>query len=296
MTSASSITTEVSASTIPDYFNYTIRPYATTNTTTTTTPAAELPATQFEPPTLDELLDSNTPQDSHYNLLNFITYLTNIHCQENLEFILDINTYLLLHPPTLVHWQRLYYKYIAVDSPYEINLPCCYRSLLCPLTKPDFTLLIKCKRSIYDDILINLYHEFIKYVKGCEFQDCKLNYSPQLSPSQSIYHSSSSCCTNGSKMINNKKKNKKHVAKDGYDYYTIPSSDSSNSTTEDLPTCPRTANTSTTTSSTSHCKSNSSNNSRGIALGSSIIDSIKSVDYKIKIKKFKFRRSSSDHI
>lgn len=308
MTSASSITTEVSASTIPDYFNYTIRPCTTTidNTapTTATTVSScaadeELPISpsrspEIVPPSLDELLDHNTPQDSQFNLQSFKAFLVNVHCEENLQFVLDAASYLSLHPPTLVRWQQLYYEYIATESPSEINLPCYFKSLLSPLVKPDLPLLMKCKRHIHDEILVNLYHEFTKAMKCRELHKCGGGLPccvRQISPTQ-----------NKEAICDQKKKKKHHVVNKGYDYYTVPSSDSSNSTTEDLldgsaeGSCREATSCSTTNTTTTESTSLKANpsNSRGIALGSTIIETIKSVDYKIKIRKFKFRRSSTD--
>jgi len=135
-------------------------------------------------PSLDELLHQDF-EDTFYNRANFVTYLSNIHCLENLEFILDLNEY--LQKKTHEDWLAIYEKFLKTNAPSEINLPYKLRELLCgnhlehavekvetkeiPTVSticpgPSEETLVKVKRFVYDDILINLYNEFVKHMKG----------------------------------------------------------------------------------------------------------------------------------
>ncbi|RLV91056.1 hypothetical protein JA1_004142 [Spathaspora sp. JA1] len=272
---------------------------------------SELPESTSPPtvvPTLDEILDSTiNAQNSDFNLVKFVNYLSSVHGNENLEFVLDVKSYLSLRPPTLAHWQELYSKYVEFEAPSEVNLPCVFKSQLSMGKMPDLTLLIKCKRYIHDEILINLYQEFVKHVKkafDCQFTSCSpptvsprhsiycgnkntsVRAAPALTHSQSVYCSSSnkngpisaarlrhSNSVSGATMFTEQSENlHRHSHKGGYDYYTIPASDCS-STSEDDNSPRGTRN----------------NSASSIGRGSGSISS-----YKSMIKKFKFRRSSTD--
>ncbi|EGW33992.1 uncharacterized protein SPAPADRAFT_59400 [Spathaspora passalidarum NRRL Y-27907] len=256
-------------------------------------------------PTLDEILNTSiNAQNSDFNLDKFVSYLSSVHGNENLEFVLDVNSYLSLRPPTISHWQQLYTKYIELEAPCEVNLPCHFRSQLTLNKMPDFTLLIKCRRYIHDDILINLYHEFVKHVKSafeCPFRCCTPPNDPTVSPRHSVHyvnnkaappltHSQSVYCSatsaaisssrlkhsnsvSGASMFRQPPPLHKH-SQVGYDYYAIPNSDCSSTSEED--NSPRTT------------RNNSAGSVRGGSLGSLV------GDYKSMIKKFKFRRSSTD--
>lgn len=126
-------------------------------------------------PSLEEVLGNNT--GNAFSRQQFLAYLYRIHCVENLEFVLDINDYMRgvgsdSKSPTnneyvieTEPWTLIYSKYFSPDSTSEINLPYTLTKQLSPEECPQLELLIRAKKFIYDDILVNLYHEFVRYVK-----------------------------------------------------------------------------------------------------------------------------------
>lgn len=143
---------------VPNYNSHTKRP-------------SIVPETVHIIPSLDELLHEKS-EDVYYNRANFVAYLTNIHCLENLEFIMDLNEY--LHKKT-DDWRPIHEKFLRPNAPSEINLPFKLKELLIGKTTaekaagvpgPTEEILVKVKRFVYDDVLINLYNEFVKYMRG----------------------------------------------------------------------------------------------------------------------------------
>ncbi|KAI5958850.1 hypothetical protein KGF57_002284 [Candida theae] len=122
---------------------------------------------------------STTPASSknpNITLLSFNNYLSSIHCQENLQFILELNKFLTcVHnsnsttPTTrttdpLTKWQQIYSKFLIAESEWEVNLPSRLSSTLHFAQLPLESTVQNCKVYIINEILQNLYHEYLKTV------------------------------------------------------------------------------------------------------------------------------------
>lgn len=116
-------------------------------------------------PTLDSIVAGNV--ESPYSRPQFLAFLYRIHCVENLEFILELNEYLSRDGEQCpIVWNAFYNKYFSQDSTSEINLPYALKRQLTAQQCPQVELLLRAKKFIYEDILVNLYHEFVRFVKG----------------------------------------------------------------------------------------------------------------------------------
>lgn len=113
-------------------------------------------------PTLDELLEDDL-LSGFYSKSEFTQYLQLIHCVENLTFVIAINLY-IAHP-LLSKWKVLYQEFFTECLDSEINLPLHCKSLVLEMLTPRVDVLLQLKRVIYDDILLDLYNEFIKEQK-----------------------------------------------------------------------------------------------------------------------------------
>ncbi|CAK9437237.1 uncharacterized protein LODBEIA_P16150 [Lodderomyces beijingensis] len=122
-------------------------------------------------PSLSDIIDCQCACDGEINLTTFTTYLTSIHCQENLEFIIDVKNYKnqlgqepssALSSPVMDLWHHIYSKYLTQDSEDEINLPGSLTLQLHYAQPPSSDILEKCSLYITNEILQNLYHEFVK--------------------------------------------------------------------------------------------------------------------------------------
>ncbi|KAG5420491.1 hypothetical protein I9W82_002372 [Candida metapsilosis] len=170
-------------------------PSTAPNTPCTTTKQFNLPSSytndspviteerEQEIPCLHDLIhNSATPKtvaaataSPHGNitLQSFNNYLSSIHCQENLQFILELNKYLnttydscinIDNNEQLTHWQSIYRKFLITESEYEVNLPSRLSSDLHFAQLPMESTIQHCKTYIINEILQNLYHEYLKTV------------------------------------------------------------------------------------------------------------------------------------
>lgn len=314
----------------------------TPSTSSSTSTINDLESNGHYFPSLYELIDNCISLDSSNETLSaFNNYLESRHCPENLQFIIDINNYLHLSNTTRIEllktWQFLYDKYLTFDADLEINIPCNLKSQLSIVELPSYEILSRCKKHIYDDLLINLYREFTKQYHEDIYRPClckrrtssieqikhhqqteanppaksaskhhsqhhsrqPLKHSVSLNLPLRSKHSDDNVCPrekvtpitspishheNGDHHHHSHRRHHSHHSKQygGYDYYTIPSTESSSEEEH---------------SDGANTRSNSRNNStssssRGSSIGS-IVDS--SVIYFNKMKKFKFgRRFSND--
>ncbi|CCG23284.1 Rgs2 protein [Candida orthopsilosis Co 90-125] len=117
--------------------------------------------------------NNNNNAVSYHNpnitLHSFNNYLSSIHCQENLQFILELNKFLTSTNKsntneTLTHWQQIYSKFLIAESDWEVNLPSRLSSNLHFAQYPNESTLHNCKSYIINELLQNLYHEYLKTV------------------------------------------------------------------------------------------------------------------------------------
>ncbi|CAN3354939.1 hypothetical protein DICA3_C18866 [Diutina catenulata] len=113
-------------------------------------------------PTLDELLEDDS-SSGFYSKGQFIEYLQSVHCVENLTFVIAINSYLA--NPSIAKWRVLWREFFTEYSDSEINLPSHCKKMVSDKQEPNIDVLVRFKRIIYDDILLDLYNEFIKSQK-----------------------------------------------------------------------------------------------------------------------------------
>lgn len=113
-------------------------------------------------PTLDELLEDDL-LSGFYSKSEFTQYLQLIHCVENLTFVIAINLYIA--NPLLSKWKVLYQEFFTEFLDSEINLPLHCKNMVLAMLTPRVEVLLQLKRVIYDDILLDLYNEFIKEQK-----------------------------------------------------------------------------------------------------------------------------------
>ncbi|RCK62758.1 hypothetical protein Cantr_09169 [Candida viswanathii] len=179
MTSTMVTSTQVTTTTATDTTKSTDRNNTRTpSTSSSTSTINDLQDNGHYFPSLYELVDNTTSLDSNSNttLAAFHRYLLTRHCPENLQFIIDINSYLHLSTTTRIEilksWQYLYDKYLTFDADLEINLPCNLKSQLSIVELPSYDILSQCKKHIYDDLLINLYKEFTKQYQEDTYRPC----------------------------------------------------------------------------------------------------------------------------
>ncbi|KAK6202945.1 uncharacterized protein RJT21DRAFT_23237 [Scheffersomyces amazonensis] len=271
------------------------RRYSTNKTTTV-----------FVIPTLDDLLDDSIPKDNeYYTKTQFINYLESIHCLENLNFILDINKLILNFnsnsSDNLQLWNHFYNTFMSINSPQEINLPCLYKSQFQPAVLPTTASLLKCKKIIYDDILINLYNEFVKhknhelelsitnnnFINGTDHEIIYRRKSETISPES---HSDPS---NKLFISSSVKEMEKDIYDDEDDDVEMDSSSSNDSST--IETSSNNNNVNIMRNSYSRHNSQSSQTTNSTSRGSSIGSIIDSIEKFKKVKKqFKFRRFSNE--
>lgn len=110
----------------------------------------------------DQYDENSECEDEYINLHSFTKHLTQIHCQENLEFILDIDKYLVSQNIEL--WHAIYLKYLTLDSIDEINLPAHLTIQLHYAQLPSLELTHKCRNYIKNEILQSLYNEYVRKV------------------------------------------------------------------------------------------------------------------------------------
>lgn len=113
-------------------------------------------------PSLDDILTDELNY-GYYSKQSFIEYLNSIHCLENLSFILALNSY--NSNPTIWKWTIIYQEFLLPNSINEINLPSNLKNDLSVNVNPSPKVLSDLKKYIYNDILMDLYLEFIKIQK-----------------------------------------------------------------------------------------------------------------------------------
>ncbi|KAI1178165.1 regulator of G protein signaling superfamily [Nemania sp. FL0916] len=98
----------------------------------------------LNPPTLDDILSNTAPQP--WTLGAFMAYLSQNHCLETLEFVMDAARYGATYYQTLQghtylgmeyvceSWEKIIQAYILPGSPREINIPSPVRDRLLCLT------------------------------------------------------------------------------------------------------------------------------------------------------------------
>ncbi|KAK6464390.1 hypothetical protein DFJ63DRAFT_333959 [Scheffersomyces coipomensis] len=120
-------------------------------------------------PTLDDLISGDRNEDEnngddYYSEGEFIKYLESIHCIENYQFIIDINKLIeQYHEMKLLEWQVFFNQFLNMNSIQEINIGCNLKSKFNYFEIPTLHLLVHIKKIIMDEILINLFNEFIKF-------------------------------------------------------------------------------------------------------------------------------------
>jgi hypothetical protein len=247
-------------------------------------------------PTLDELLQDDNSY-GYYSKLNFIEYLQSIHCLENLSFVLAINNYFL--SPSIWKWKIIYEEFLQNNSVNEINLPGNLKANVSSSTMPDVNLLKKFKRIIYDDILLDLYNEFIKIQKSkmasinpnVVYRRKSETLSPEILKSSANFNQPPqpgnepvNCnIQQGGDFCPIKSKKLTHQDIDDWSSYISHRPPSS---------CPKVFDDDNETVETElFSRNNSTGSSRGSSIGS-FVDGIKNNNL---VNKFKFRRFSDKH-
>lgn len=115
-------------------------------------------------PSLELLVCNTVPAKLEFSQRHFLEYLHKIHCAENLMYIVDVNHF--LRKPSLPGWQHIYDRYFLSDSHDELNLPFALKEHLTRDLVPALDLLVASQKFIHDDILVNLYNEFVRYVRN----------------------------------------------------------------------------------------------------------------------------------
>ncbi|KAK6456389.1 RGS domain-containing protein [Scheffersomyces xylosifermentans] len=275
-------------------------------------------------PSLDDLLDDSKPKDEYYTKQNFVNFLNHIHCVENLEFVMGVNDLIrdLDSAHALQIWQSIYNQFISSNSYNEINLPCDLRMQFNEDTIPTSHLLGKSKRIIYDDILINLYNEFVKAMKVRMEEELRCSNivyrrkSEIISPESSmlIDYNGSSAANSNANIIDGNGSKANYLDPSFYPDLFVRGNCKAEATTvmvldesivdleddeddEDEEVTQDARNPFSQAPSRNNSASSHTSNSRGSSIGS-IMDTFKNNDYiKFKkVKKFKFRRASSDEM
>lgn len=114
-------------------------------------------------PSLDDILNDELNY-GYYSKQNFIEYLQSIHCLENLSFVLALNNYMI--NPTIWKWKIIYQEFLSPNSINEINLPANLKANLKINHLPSINAIVDLKKYVYNDILLDLYLEFIKLQKN----------------------------------------------------------------------------------------------------------------------------------
>lgn len=116
---------------------------------------------------------NTTSTNSKITLHSFNNYLASIHCQENLQFIIELNKFMTSSSSSsssskstssLSQWQQIYSKFLIAESEWEVNLPSRLSSNLHFAQYPNESTLHNCKLYIINELLQNLYHEYLKTV------------------------------------------------------------------------------------------------------------------------------------
>ncbi|KAI9470778.1 MAG: RGS domain-containing protein [Benjaminiella poitrasii] len=133
-----------------------------------------LPSSDEEPLyTLETILESKEAYYEQYH--SFITYLHHTYCIENLYFWQDVQSY--RSSPTFEAYQKIIEKYIAVNAPYEINIPCDMRQDLLSAQQANCNECFdEAAETIFELIRMN---SFLPWC--CQQQKTRRSISPSLS-------------------------------------------------------------------------------------------------------------------
>lgn len=160
------------------------------------------------PPSLDEILsDLSLPP---WNLDAFMTYLSQHHCIETLEFLLDTENYTLFYDQLITampmsrnredrvnsSWRRLIRLYIAPCGPRQVNISGRERNYLLNILggsrPPHPSELDESRRVIYNLVNDSLLIPFFESVRPIQLQTSPVEYSR---PSHTLPHISVGCST-----------------------------------------------------------------------------------------------------
>lgn len=125
-------------------------------------------------PSLEDILNDKSAYP--YNLTAFVGFLSQNHCLETIEFILDVQKYKQAHEKSfnsidvlVMMWQRIINTYIQTDSPKELNLPSEVKAKLMALNSdppPEPACFDEAVLHVKDIMKENAYRPFIVSVKA----------------------------------------------------------------------------------------------------------------------------------
>ncbi|SGZ55753.1 CIC11C00000003136 [Sungouiella intermedia] len=137
---------------------------------------------QYTIPTLDEIISPNTylTDCGPYNRGSFVQFLSNSHCMENLEFVVELDRFLanmaqlssdllcddmIRQNNRLLHqWSVIYKVFLKEDAIKEINISFKTRSDLCGEVLPNQKQLMNI-RGLICELLLDSFNEFISYTR-----------------------------------------------------------------------------------------------------------------------------------
>lgn len=138
------------------------------------------------PATLDEVLypDCASAPRRPCDRESFIRFLSSSHCLENLEFVLEIDTFVSwLHSVTLgldledvqdtrvvwlaSKWSSIYHLYLHPDGVKEVNVPNIVLGKFRPDIIPKLSDLHEIRSLIYDLLMVN-YMDFLSHIRETE--------------------------------------------------------------------------------------------------------------------------------
>lgn len=236
-------------------------------------------------PLLDEVLSATAPEPSHgpYNKVNFVQFLSSSHCLENLEFIVELDSFqrLLGAVDHQAHWRIIYRAFFLVDLLKEVNLPHAIRCRFSDAEMPQNADLA-CARTIIYELLLDSYNEFIKHTKatqdGANYRRKLEIIPPELPP-----------------VASGRKPHYKPIPR-SIQLVDSPETLPVDQFADDTPLLTRNNSTATNLLSPTLANLNLNASSRGSSIGS-IVEGLKNSDHINWVKavrKFKFRRFLND--
>lgn len=136
--------------------------------------ASHLKACFSRYPTLEEILNNSAPYP--YNLTAFIAFLSQNHCLETVEFLMDVAKYTdycqsgssTPNDMLIFMWKRIVDTYIRPEGPKQLNLPCDVRTKITSMSvqePPSHAALSHAVDLVKEMIKENAYLQFISSVK-----------------------------------------------------------------------------------------------------------------------------------
>ncbi|KAF3985032.1 hypothetical protein FT663_03989 [Candidozyma haemuli var. vulneris] len=289
-------------------------------------------------PPLDEIVApfSTTANCGPYSRANFVAYLASSHCTENLEFIVELDRFIvaladlsranltaagdaekkIAQQDSLTHqWSVLYKVFIAKDSIKEVNIPWTLRSTFLESNLPPLSDL-RHTRSVVYELLLDSYNEFILYTRESTNDSTTLRRRSEIVPPDqpspswsqtscysSVTHDVAPCppyCH--STPAADREKSSAACLKDQWEKalldFELGKSDNHETTHTEQPSSDSNSNygSSRSRNGSDGTMSSVRTSSRGSSIGS-MVDGIKGYsNLKKAVKKFKHRRSSAEGV